>query len=100
MVQVHLRVRLIDPNKIGELKKRFEQEFLPVISQKQGFIQSGLLQDREALEYLEVIITFASEELRLQWARSTEHDSVWKRLWELVEKIEVHRYDVIIQSGS
>jgi heme-degrading monooxygenase HmoA len=95
MVQVHVRARLLEVDKMQEIKKRFECNFLPIISRQEGFIDCLLLRDRDNSDHIELVIAFTSEELRMQWVRSSEHEGVWPLLSQLFEKIEVYRYDVV-----
>lgn len=95
MVQVHVRARLLEGSKIEEVKKRFEFEFLPAISRQEGFRDCLLLQERDNPDHIELLIAFTSEELRMQWVRSKEHERVWPLLSELFERLEVYRYDVV-----
>jgi heme-degrading monooxygenase HmoA len=95
MVQVHVRARLLEASRMEEVKNRFELMFLPVISQQEGFTNCLLLRDRDNPDCIELLITFTSEELRMQWVRSAEHERVWKLLSELFGRLEVYRYDVV-----
>lgn len=96
MIQVHVRARLTEGKGVmDDLKRRFEQGFLPVISRQEGFVACELLADRDTPVWIEVRIAFTDEGLRMQWVNSAAHQAAWPRLGELFAETEVRRYDVL-----
>ena len=86
-IQLHLDLA-VDPAKEQEMLHFFQTTFRPAASRQTGFIDLRMLKLRSALRgtppsgaNYQMVMTFASEELRQKWASTELH----KRLWPTME---------------
>lgn len=81
-IQLHVDLE-IAPGKEAEVVKNFKSTFRPTISKQQGFVDVKLLKlrsvpvgDKPKTSY-RLLISFQTEELRLKWVASDDHQRVW-----------------------
>lgn len=79
-IQLHVELDVI-PGKEKELEEGFQQ-FVPVIRKQPGFVEVRLLKFTKAFEGkatapYRLLISFETEEQRLQWVANPEHQRAW-----------------------
>ena len=82
-IQLHVDM-LVDPAKEKELKKNFKEIFKPAMAKQPGYLHVYLLKLRETKAgkapenaNYRLIINFKSEQDRLNWVKSNEHQAAW-----------------------
>lgn len=82
-IQLHVDM-MVDPAKEKELAKNFKEIFKPAMSKQPGFLNVYMLKLREAKagkapegSNYRLVINFRSEEDRLNWVKSNDHQSAW-----------------------
>ena len=70
----------VKPGMGPNLEKVFASEYYPAISKQRGFRHAGLLKVAGAEDQYLLKLAFDSEELRLRWAQSEIHQSVWPNM--------------------
>jgi antibiotic biosynthesis monooxygenase (ABM) superfamily enzyme len=82
-IQLHVDMN-VDPAKEKDLKKNFKEIFKPAMSKQPGFLHVYLLKLRETKAgrapegaNYRLVINFKSEEDRLTWVKSNDHQSAW-----------------------
>ncbi|MBI4875517.1 MAG: antibiotic biosynthesis monooxygenase [Acidobacteria bacterium] len=85
-IQLHVDLE-VDPAKEKELVANFRNVFRPTIRKQPGFADVKLLKLRSTLAgqapancSWRLLICFQSEELRLQWVKSDDHQKAWPTL--------------------
>jgi heme-degrading monooxygenase HmoA len=68
-----------------ELERIYREQFYPAVSRQQGFIASQLMRKPNSREYV-LRHMFRTEELRMKWAASPEHQKAWPALTAASEK--------------
>ncbi len=82
-IQLHVDLE-VAPGREKEMETNFHTVFEPVISKQPGFVSVALLKLRKAVVganptpagYL-LVISFATEEQRLTWVATDDHQRVW-----------------------
>jgi len=82
-IQLHVDM-MVDPAKEKELKKNFKEIFKPAMAKQPGYIHVYMLKLREAKagkapenSNYRLVINFRSEQDRLNWVKSNDHQSAW-----------------------
>ena len=82
-IQLHVDM-MVDPAKEKELKKNFKDIFKPAMAKQPGYLHVYMLKLREAKagkapegSNYRLVINFRSEEDRLNWVKSNDHQSAW-----------------------
>ena len=82
-IQLHVDLN-VDPAKEKELLKNFASTFQPTIKKQPGFIDVKLMKLRKVAKGVgpvntnfRLLISFQTEEQRLQWVASDVHQKVW-----------------------
>jgi heme-degrading monooxygenase HmoA len=82
-VQLHSDLE-VDPAREKEMLAAFRQNIRPTISRQPGFVSVQLIKLRQELRgkapagcTYRLIISFQTEELRLKWVATDEHQKVW-----------------------
>ncbi len=82
-IQLHVDM-MVDPAKEKDLKKNFKEIFKPAMSKQPGFLHVYMLKLREAKagkapegSNYRLVINFRSEEDRLNWVKSNDHQAAW-----------------------
>lgn len=82
-IQLHVDM-MVDPAKEKELKKNFKEIFKPAMAKQPGYIHVYMLKLREAKagkapegSNYRLVINFRSEEDRLNWVKSNDHQTAW-----------------------
>lgn len=82
-IQLHVDLA-VDPAKERDLRKNFKEIFKPAMARQPGYLNVHLLKLREAKagkapegSNYRLIINFRSEEDRMNWVKSNDHQSAW-----------------------
>jgi hypothetical protein len=82
-IQLHVDLQ-VDPAKEREMLHNFRTVFKPTAEKHQGYIDVKMIKLRKALMgsapaglNYRFVLTYASEELRLKWVASADHQRVW-----------------------
>jgi heme-degrading monooxygenase HmoA len=100
-IQLHVDLD-VDPAKEAELVKNFKTIFLPVISKQPGFVDVKMLKFRTVPKgdapksRYRLLISFETEEHRVKWVATAEHQRVWPSIENLLigKKFSAVLYDV------
>ncbi len=77
-----------------ELERLYREEFYPAVSRQPGFISSELMHKPHSHEYV-LRHTFQSEELRMKWVATPEHQKTWPHMVSLSEKTTWQGFGVV-----
>jgi heme-degrading monooxygenase HmoA len=78
---IELHVELdVDPAKEKDLVSVFHSVFQPTISKQPGFVSVTLLKLRAATVAYRLVISFATEEQRVAWVATDDHQRVWPQM--------------------
>lgn len=85
-IQLHVDLE-VDPAKTKTLETTFKNTFEPVIRKQPGFVDVKLLRFKKAMVgngpgkfNYRLLISFQTEEHRLKWVASSEHQRVWPEM--------------------
>lgn len=96
MIELHIYLEPHD-GKESDLESLYWNEYVPGIEAQDGFQRSTLIKKRDALREYQINITFDSEELRLKWVDSKEHQEVWPKVAALCHRISWTGFDTVTQ---
>ena len=94
----------VDPERENEMVDNYRKIFRPTISKQPGFVDVRLLKLRETLagkgvsdSRFRLLISFNSEEERLQWIATDEHQRAWPSIERTLvdDKYVVLLYDAL-----
>ena len=94
MIEFHIYLEPFG-GKEKELESLYWDEYVPGISIQDGFQRTTLIKKRDALREYQLDITFDSEELRLKWVDSREHQAVWPRIASLCSRASWCGFDTV-----
>ena len=77
-IQLHVDL-VVDPAKESALVETFHKVFEPVIGRQPGFVSVTLLKTATSAAY-RLVIAFASEEQRVTWVGTDDHQRVWPQM--------------------
>ncbi len=80
-----------------ELEEAFRTAFVPAIRVQEGFRRVAMLKMQNALRRYQIELAFDSEELRLQWVASREHQEAFPKLAALCRDITWSGFQVVHQ---
>lgn len=84
-IQLHVDLE-VDPAKEADLVKTFKSVFKPTISKQPGFVDVKLMKLRSVpvgtppATKWRLLISFTTEELRLKWVATDDHQRVWPQM--------------------
>jgi len=96
MINLQVNFKLI-PGKEREFLDIFKTQFAPAMSRQPGFIRVGLLKQREAESQYQIEIVFESEEKRLAWVNTREHEETWPKLASLIDNYSTTGFDFLAE---
>jgi heme-degrading monooxygenase HmoA len=92
-IQLHVDLA-VDPAKEKDLKKNFKEIFKPAMAKQPGYLHVYMLKLREAKAgkapegaNYRLVINFRSEEDRMNWVKSDDH----QRAWPTIEGLLKHK---------
>ena len=78
---IELHVDLdVDPTKGKDLESTFHTVFEPTIRKQPGFVAVTLLKLRAAAVTYRLVISFETEEQRVAWVATADHQRVWPQM--------------------
>ena len=78
---IELHVDLdVEPTKEKDLVSTFHTVFEPTISKQPGFVLVTLLKLRAAAVTHRLVISFETEEQRVAWVATADHQRVWPQM--------------------
>jgi heme-degrading monooxygenase HmoA len=78
---IELHVDLdVEPTKEKDLESTFHTVFEPTISKQPGFVSVTLLKLRAAAVTYRLVISFETEEQRVAWVATADHQRVWPQM--------------------
>lgn len=77
-----------------DLERVYREEFYPAVSRQEGFISSELMRKPQSNDYV-LRHTFRTEELRLKWVATPEHQKAWPKLSGLSSKTTWQGFGVV-----
>lgn len=94
MIELHI---YLEPHegREKELEALYWHEYVPGISIQDGFKRTTLIKRRNALREYQIDIGFQSEELRLKWVHSKEHQGVWPRITSLCARASWNVFETV-----
>ncbi len=97
MVTIHIYMRAKAPS---ALEQTYREIFAPAMARQKGFVLTRLLQEFGSEDRYGVEVCFRSEDERLVWAGSPEHDDAWARIEAACEEITWKEYDIVGAMGA
>lgn len=96
MVQLEVKLEL-KTGKEKEFLDIFKTQFAPAMSRQSGFVRVSLLKQRESKSQCQIEIVFESEEKRLAWVNTEEHEKMWPKLATFVSKDSAMGFNVLAE---
>ena len=96
MIQLEVKLEL-KTGKEKEFLDIFKTQFVPAISRQPGFIRASLLKQSENKSQYQIEIVFESEEKRLTWVNTEEHEKVWPKLANFISKYSTTGFDFLAE---
>ena len=91
LLQIYLSV---EETKRDELERVFNEVFAPAISIRVGFQHVFLLQVHDKVDEFQIQLCFDTEEHRMEWVASAEHQEAFPKVKALCRAISHSRFDV------
>jgi heme-degrading monooxygenase HmoA len=98
-IQLHCDLE-VDPAREKEMVNAFHNTFEPVIRKQPGFVDVKLLKLRQALAgepgtkaTYKLLISFQTEEQRLKWVATDDHQRVWPAIEKTLRKFNAILFD-------
>jgi heme-degrading monooxygenase HmoA len=99
MIELHINLEPFQ-GKEQELESLYWGEFAPKISIQEGFQRSTLIKRCDALREYQIAITFDTEDLRLKWVDSKEHQEVWPKIASICVRASWSSFDTVEKPAS
>lgn len=81
----------------AQLESVFRDSFVPAISIQEGFRRVALIKARDALRQYQIVLAFDSEDLRMKWVDSKEHQEAFPKVAALCQRVSWAGFDIIQQ---
>jgi heme-degrading monooxygenase HmoA len=94
MIELHIYLEPFE-GKEKDLEALYWTEYVPGIYVQEGFQRTTLLKKSDALREYQIDITFDSEDLRLKWVNSKEHQEVWPKIASLCSRAAWSGFDTV-----
>jgi len=94
MIELHIHMEPLD-DKEKQFVALYKSEYVPGISIQKGFRRTTLLKKRDAPREYQIDIAFDTEERRLQWVASREHEATWPKLSALCRSFSCVGFDTV-----
>lgn len=92
MLEIKLEVK---EGQSSEVKKRFNENFASAIKRQSGFYNALFLEQLESKDNCMILLFFDTEEQRLDWVSSDEHDPAWESIVELLNSFTAKSYEIV-----
>ncbi|MEJ2170579.1 MAG: antibiotic biosynthesis monooxygenase [Desulfobacterales bacterium] len=96
MIELHIYLEPVAGME-AQLESAFREAFVPAISVQEGFRRVALLKLRDALRKYRIELAFDSEDLRMKWVDSKEHQEAFPKIAALCQRVSWAGFDVIQQ---
>ena len=96
MIQLEVKLEL-KAEKEKEFLDIFKTQFAPAMSRQPGFIRVSLLEQSKNKSQRQIEIVFESEEKRLAWVNTEEHEKMWPKLATFVSKSSVIGFNFLAE---
>jgi len=96
MVELHISLEPMAGNE-QELERTFSEEFAPAAARQDGFRRVTLLKKENSLREYEIDLVFESEDQRLRWVASDDHQDAFPRIAELCQHVSHHSFSWVIE---
>ena len=102
-IQLHVDLE-VDPAQEKDLVSKFKNSFQPTIKKQAGFSDVRLLKFRKSMQgegpakaFYRLLIAFESEEQRVAWVASADHQRVWPTIEKTLKgaKLSAWLYDIV-----
>jgi heme-degrading monooxygenase HmoA len=94
MIQLHIYLDAL-PGDEKALEQTYRTAYVPAITVQDGFVSTALLKASNAVRRYQIDIAFDSEEKRLKWVASREHQACWPKVEALCHTISWQGFEVI-----
>jgi heme-degrading monooxygenase HmoA len=94
MIELHIYLEPL-PGREPDLEEAYRRHYVPAVSCQPGFRRTALLRRRDAVRQYQIDIAFDSEELRLQWVASPEHQRGWPPIQDLCARVSWTGFDTV-----
>lgn len=96
MIQLEIKL-LLKLGKEEEFLGIFKTQFAPTMSKQAGFNRVSFLKQRRGKSQYRIEIVFESEEERLAWVNTKEHEEIWPKLAALISNYSVTGFDFLAE---
>ena len=94
MITFEIKLK-VKEGKAASVKKQFNERFAPAIGHQSGFYNALLLEQfKDKKDYM-MLLFFDTEEQRVDWINSSEHDPAWESIAELCSSFTAKGYDIV-----
>ncbi len=93
MIELQINLEAL-PGKEEKLEKVFDTVFVPAISVQKGFKSVSLLKQSNTMRGYQIQLRFDTEEQRLAWVASDEHQKAFPKVAELCGMVSWLGFDV------
>ena len=94
MIELHIYLEA-KTEKDKMLEDIFKGKFLPAVSSMEGFISASMIKSESALYEYTIRLSFESEDLRLNWVASKEHQEVFPQIVNSCQTVSWNIFSVI-----
>ncbi|MBM3262291.1 MAG: antibiotic biosynthesis monooxygenase [candidate division Zixibacteria bacterium] len=94
MIQLHIYLD-VEPGKEKALEETYRNAYVPAIVVQDGYVSTALIKSMNGMRRYQIDIAFETEEKRLHWVASKEHQEAWPSIDALCHTITWQGFDVI-----
>lgn len=94
MIELHIYLEPFE-GKEKALESLYLGKYVPGIEIQQGFLRTTLLKKRDALREYQIDIAFDTENSRLKWVDSREHQAIWPKMTALCQRASWVGFDTV-----
>jgi heme-degrading monooxygenase HmoA len=94
MIELHIYLEPFE-GKEKALESLYLKDYVPGIEIQEGFLRTTLLKKRDALREYQIDIAFDTEDLRLKWVKSKEHQAIWPKMAALCQRASWAGFDTV-----
>ena len=87
------------PGQDTAIERLYREQFYPAVSRQPGFLFSELMRKPNSNDYV-LRHTFMTEEQRMKWVATPEHQKAWPALTALSEKTSWQGFGVVHQMSK
>lgn len=98
MVVLTIELR-VDGDRQDAVRDNFTRRFLPTVSRRDGFVDAILASALEEPDRMLILLFFESEEQRMAWVSSPEHDPVWESIASQCRNVTPVSHEILARAG-